>query len=151
MSDLKCPVEKCLNLFQFYCLGSISILKVIEIFEYLLTKKYLVSHLNISHGKMSNFVSFPLFELNSGMKLGNFDYKSHWSTSICCDKKDILSDLNMSHGKMSNAVSFSLFPFTLVIKLKTFYFESHVNTLILFDKKMMSDLFMSCQRVSDLV
>ena len=57
----------------------------------------------------------------------------------------------MSHGKMSNAVSFPLFPFTLIIKLKTFYFESHVNTLILFDEKVMSDLIMSCQRVSDLV
>ena len=70
-------MEKCLKLFQFYCLDSISILKVIEIFEYLLMKKYLVSHLNISLEKITNFVLFPLFELNSGMKLGNFDYESH--------------------------------------------------------------------------
>ena len=70
-------MEKCLKLFQFYCLDSISILKVIEIFEYLLMKRYLVSHLNISLEKITNFVLFPLFELNSGMKLGNFDYESH--------------------------------------------------------------------------
>ena len=62
------------------------------------------------------------------------------------------ADLNMPRGKISDFVSFPLFGFTLVIKLKNLDFESHRNTLIIFfDKKVMSDLNMSCQTVSDLV
>ena len=61
-----------------------------------------------------------------------------------------MSDLNISHGKMSDFVSFPLLGFTLVIKLRKFDFESHWNTLIFFDKKMMSDLIIFCQTVSDL-
>ena len=61
-----------------------------------------------------------------------------------------MSDLNISHGKMSDFASFPLLAFTLVIKLRNFDFESHWNTLIFFDKKMMSDLIMFCQRLSDL-
>ena len=57
----------------------------------------------------------------------------------------------MAHGNVSDFISFSFFGFTLVIKLRKFNFEGHLNTLIFFDKKMMSDLIMSCQRVSDLV
>ena len=53
--------------------------------------------------------------------------------------------------KMSDFVSFPLSVFTLAIKLRNFNFESHWNTLIFFDKKMMPDLNMSCQTVSDLV
>ena len=63
----------------------------------------------------------------------------------------MVSDLNMSHGKMSDFVSFPLFRFTLVIKLRNFDFKGHQNTSIFFDKKVMSDLIMSCQTVSDLV
>ena len=63
----------------------------------------------------------------------------------------MVSDLNMSHGKMSDFVSFLLLRFTLVIKLTNFDFVDHENTLIVFDKKMMSDLIMFCETVSDLV
>ena len=63
----------------------------------------------------------------------------------------MVSNLNMSHGKMSDIVSFPLFGFTLIIKLRNFDFKGHLKTLIFFDKKMMSDLIMSCQAVSDLV
>ena len=52
----------------------------------------------------------------------------------------MVSDLNMPHGKMTDFVSFPLLGFTL----------SH-NTLYAFDEKMMSDLIMSCQTVSDLI
>ena len=56
---------------------------------------------------------------------------------------------------MSDYVLFPLFGFTLAIKLQNFDFESHSNTLIFFYKKkkekMMSDLNMSCEAVSDLV
>ena len=33
--------------------------------------------LNISHGKMSDFVSSPLFRLTLVIKLRNFDFKGH--------------------------------------------------------------------------
>ena len=61
------------------------------------------------------------------------------------------SNLNMSHRKMSDLVSFLLFGFILVIKLRNFDFEGHSNALMFFDKKVMSDLIMSCQTVSDFV
>ena len=49
-------------------------------------------------------------------------------------------------------VSFPLFVFILEIKIKNRYFECHSNTLIFFmKKKIMLDLNISCQIVSDLV
>ena len=63
----------------------------------------------------------------------------------------MMSDLNIAHEYMSDFVSFPLFGFTLVTKLRNFDFESHGNTLIFFDQKIMSDLNMFCQTVSDLV
>ena len=63
----------------------------------------------------------------------------------------IMSDLNMSHGKMSDFVLFPLFAFTLIIKLRNFDFEGNWNTSRFFYKKLMSDLIVSCQAVSDLV
>ena len=59
----------------------------------------------------------------------------------------MLSDLNVSHGKMSDFVSFPLFWSSLVAKLRNFDFEGRLNTR----KKIVSDLNMSCQTVSDLV
>ena len=44
-----------------------------------------------------------------------------------------------------------IFRFTIVIKLTNFEFAGHQNTIIFFDKKMMSDLIMFCETVSDLV
>ena len=63
----------------------------------------------------------------------------------------MLSDLNMSHEKMSDFVSFPLLRFTLVIKLRNFDLSLLKYFIMIFDKKMMSDLIMSCQTVSDLV
>ena len=37
----------------------------------------MASDLNMSHGKMSDFVSFPLFGVTSVIKLRNFDFKGH--------------------------------------------------------------------------
>ena len=53
----------------------------------------------MSHGKMSDFVSFPLFGFNLATKLRNFDSESHLNTLIFFGKKDMVSDLNMFHGK----------------------------------------------------
>ena len=85
----------------------------------------MVSDLNMSHGKMFDFVSFPLFGFTLIIKLRNSDFESHWNTLIYFVKKDMLSDLNMSHGKMSDFVSFSLLRFTLVTKLRSFDFKGH--------------------------
>ena len=55
-----------------------------------------MSDLNMSHGKMSDFVSFTLFGFTLVIKLRNSDFESHWNTLICFDKKkDMLSDLNI--------------------------------------------------------
>ena len=42
----------------------------------------MVSDLNMSHGKMSDFVSFPLFGFTLVIKLTNFDFESHWNNLI---------------------------------------------------------------------
>ena len=82
------------------------------------------------------------------MKLNDANYKIFWNVLAFCDPF-------LSHPKMSDYVLFPLFGFTLTIKLQNFDFESHSNTLIFFYKKkkekMMSDLNMSCEAVSDLV
>ena len=103
----------------------------------------MMSDLNMSHEKMSDLFSFPLFGFTLVIKLRNFDVESHWNTLIFFDKKNMVSALNMFHGKMSDFVSFPLFGFTLVIKLRKFDFESQWNTLLFFDKKNVSDLNIS--------
>ena len=79
-----CSMEKCLILFHFHCLGSLSqktekfqILKVIKILWYFLIKKDKLSDLYMSYGKMSDFVSFPLFGFTLVKKMKNFDFESH--------------------------------------------------------------------------
>ena len=37
----------------------------------------MMSDLNMSHGKISDFVSFPLFGFILVIKLTNFDFKGH--------------------------------------------------------------------------
>ena len=84
----------------------------------------MMSDLNMSHRKMSCFVSLPLFGFTLIIKLRHFDSERNWNNLIFFDKKNMTSDLNMS--------SFPLFVFTLVIKLRNFHFESsHWNTLTL--------------------
>ena len=51
----------------------------------------MMSDLSMSHGKMSNFVSFPFFGITLLRKLRNFDFDSHWNTLI----KKLMSDLNI--------------------------------------------------------
>ena len=96
----------------------------------------LMSDLNMSRGKMSDFVSFPLYGLTLVIKLRNFDFEGHSNTLTFLMKKDrvsdshktekfrfwksfkyfynfwwkkdMVSDLNMSYRKMSDFVSFPL-------------------------------------------
>ena len=53
------------------------VLKVIETPEYFLIEKYMVSDLNMPHGTMSDFVSFPLFWFTVVIKLRNVGFESH--------------------------------------------------------------------------
>ena len=59
--------------------------------------------LNMSHGKMFDFVSFLLFPF------WNVNFENHWNALIFLDKKDMLSDLNVHHGKMFDFDSFPMF------------------------------------------
>ena len=47
----------------------------------------MVSDFNMFHGKMSDFVSFPLFGFTLVIKLRNFDFESHGNTLTFFDKK----------------------------------------------------------------
>ena len=138
MSDLNMSPGKKYNFVSILLLGFNLIIKLRNLDFKIhwnilisLDKKNLVSDLNMSHEKVSDFVLF----LCPDTKLRNVDNESHWNTSICFDKKDMVSDLNMTNGKMSDVVSFPLLRITLVIKLRNFYFESHAHMLMFFDKK----------------
>ena len=47
----------------------------------------MTSDLNMSHGKMSDFVSFLLLGFTLIIKLRNFDFESHSNAVIFFDKK----------------------------------------------------------------
>ena len=47
----------------------------------------IISDLNMAHGKMSNFVSLPLFVFTLVMKLKHFSFKSLDNTSIFIERK----------------------------------------------------------------
>ena len=79
-----------------------------------------MSDLNISHGKVSCFVSFPLFGFILVIKLRDLDFENHWNIEIFLIRKYMMLDLNISHGKMSDFDSFPLFEFTLVVKMRDF-------------------------------
>ena len=77
------PWKKSLILFYFNCLGfiqlqnqEISILKSLNTLIFF-DKRDMVSDLNMSHGKMSDLVSFPFFGFTLVIKLRNLDFKGH--------------------------------------------------------------------------
>ena len=47
----------------------------------------MMSDLNMSHEKMSDFVSFPFFGFTLIIKLINFDFESHWNALLFSDIK----------------------------------------------------------------
>ena len=83
----------------------------------------MMSDLNISHEKMSDFVSFIFFEFTLVIKLKNLILKVIEILKYSMIKKDMASDLNMSHGKMSDFVSFPLLG--LILEIKYCYFKTH--------------------------
>ena len=68
----------------------------------------MVSDMNMSHGKMSDFVSFPQFGFTLVIKFRNFGFKSHWNILILFDK-EIMSDLIMSCQTVCDLIQASLF------------------------------------------
>ena len=67
-------------------------MKVNEILQYFLIKKDILSPLNMSHGKISDFVSFPLFWFTLVIKLRTFDSESHRNTLIFFYEKNVRYD-----------------------------------------------------------
>ena len=102
----------------------------------------MISDLNMSNEKMSNFISFPLFGFPSVIELRNFDFESQWNTLIFFDKK---YDVRFEYVPWKNVwFWFPLFSLNLVINVRKFDFESHWNTLLFFYQRKVSDLNMSC-------
>ena len=93
----------------------------------------MMSDLNLSHGKIPDFVSYSLLGFTLAIKLRNFDFESLWNTLIFYfDQSKCNVRFKYVQWNMSDVVSFPLFGFTLVIKLRTFDFESRWNILTLF-------------------
>ena len=90
--------------------------------------------LSISHGRISDFVSIPLWTVTFVIKMRDLDFKLHWNTLTFFDQK-MMSDLNVPHGKMPDIVSIPLFALTFVIKLRDYNFTSHWDTLSFYDQK----------------
>ena len=66
----------------------------------------MISDLNMSNEKMSDFVSFLLLWFTLVVKLRNLDFKSHSNTLIFCwclflIKNDVNSDLNVPWKNVS--------------------------------------------------
>ena len=47
-----------------------------------------MSDFNMSHGRMSDFVSFSLLGLTLSITLANLYFESKWNTLICFDHKN---------------------------------------------------------------
>ena len=90
-----------------------------------------MSDLNMSHGKMSGFVSFPFFGFTLFIKLRNFDFGSHWNILIFSDQ-EMMSDLNMLSQKMSELVQVLLFAFNVGNEFINKNFRLYWNNLIFF-------------------
>ena len=100
----------------------------------------MMSDLNMSHEKVSDFVSIVWLHFSHKTEKFRFWKLLKYFNNLW-QKIDMVSDLNMFNGKMSDFVSFSLFGFTLVIKLRNFDIKVYEDTLMFFDKKMMSDFY----------
>ena len=89
--------------------------KVIEILPYFFIKNDMLSDLNMFHGKMSDFVSVPLFRVTLVIKLTNFDFVGHWNTIIFFDKKMML-DLIISCQTVSVLLNLRCLSIILTIR-----------------------------------
>ena len=92
----------------------------------------MVSDLNISHGKMSDFVSFLLLRYTLVIQLRNVKLEFHWNTLI---KKEMATDLDMHYGKIIDFISLPLCGLNLVIKLRNLGFGSNWRDFNIFWSK----------------
>ena len=86
-----------------------------------------MSHSNKSHGKMSDFISFPFVGLILAIKLGNFEKAIEYF--IILWSKKITSDLNMSCQTVPDLVYALLFQINFGNKK----FKHYWNGLIFFN------------------
>ena len=113
----------------------------------------MVSDVNMSHGKMFDFVSFLLFGFTVVIKLTNFDLISHWNTLIFFDK-EVWCQIWICPMEKRLIL---LFHFHCWVNFhhkaeKLRFWKSHWNTLISFDKKdMVWDLNMSHGKMSNFI
>ena len=123
----------CLILFHFTCLCPIGNYKMKDanykshwnIFLFCEEWK-IMSYLNMYHGRMPDFVSFPLFGFTFVIKLSNFNIESHWKTLIFFLSKRYGIRFEYVLWKYVWLCFISLlFGFALVIKLWILGFESH--------------------------
>ena len=84
-----------------------------------------MSDLNISHGKMSDFVSFPLFRVTLVMKLRNLNFKVRENTLIFFDKEN---DVRFDYV-LSNSVWFDL-SFVVLSKILAISWEIGILNFI---------------------
>ena len=106
-----------------------------------------LSNMHMSRLILFHYI-FVLFVLNFAMKLKDDNYKSHWNILVFYNQLKMIFEYVPWKNVWFCFISLG---FTLVINLRNFDFESHWNTLIFFDRKMILDLTMSCQTLSDLV
>ena len=104
----------------------VPLIKIIEIFN---DKWKMMSDLNMSHEKMSDFASFSLFSFTLVLNLWNVDFESLWNTWIFFDKKRYGVKFEYLPWKMSHFVPFPLLGFTcrnwVQFNLRNVDFEGH--------------------------
>ena len=92
ISDFNMPREKMSDFVSLPLFGLISLIKMrnynfeshwnfdkfdIKKLWYFFDKKHITSDFNMSHKKMSDFVSLPLFGFTIVIKMGNYDFEGH--------------------------------------------------------------------------
>ena len=110
----------------------------------------------MSHGNMSNFLSFPLFGFILVMKLRNVDFESHWNTSIFFDKKIYVTRFEYVPWKNVWFCFISIVWVHFSHKTEKFWFWKslkfcNILQYFLISKNMASDVYMSHGKLSDFV
>ena len=99
----------------------------------------------MSNGKMSDFVSSPLFGLTLVRKLRAFNFESNWNTSMFFDKKKIWRQIWICHVEKCIISLISIVWMNFSNKTVTFWVRKSLKSFKIFSsKKMMSDLIWIC-------
>ena len=143
----------CLILFYFTCLCSLlqwswkmSIIKVIVTISVFFEQWKMMSDLNMSIEKISDFVSYPLFGFALVIKLRDSAFESHWNTLIFFNKRRY--DVRFEYVRWKY-VWWCCFIFIVLVyfshETKKFRFSNSLKyfTLISFDKKKWCQIWIS--------